>query len=503
MKRMGFKRKLRPFEVLDVSELKAIRGAIDQVLIKTGITVEDAEAQRFLEAHGCTVDQGNNRVRFTERIIHEALDHFPKSFGVAARDPENNWLCGHEDFTYIMSSNGMGSVDLETWQQREPTRKEFYDYMRVLDYLPHAHGIQTFPWFGFARVPTVMRMLENLAAKIRMSSKVTSEGSVKGNDRWAITMCQVVGMDLIMLVNPVAPLTLNRDSTEKIFRFTSADVPFLVNSGPMGGASAPATIAGSMTSCAAEHIAAMVYSHLVKPGARIFSNYMSMLQNMRTGAPFFAQVGNMLHDAANTQLWRSYGIPIMTSSPSWTNSKKIDFQAGYETAMAAAFSAISGATVIKFLGGLTQQLSAHPIKAIMDNDVAGMIIRFMGGITVNEETIALEVIDKVGPLPGQFLSTSHTLKWWKSEQYIPDVADLSSMTGWAKNGGKVMFDNALEKYRAILENHRPLPLTPQQEQEIEHILKDARGYYKDNGMISEEEWHLYQEDLASPDYPYA
>ena len=47
------------------------------------------------------------------------------------------------------------------------------------------------------------------------------------------------------------------------------------------------------------------------------------------------------------------------------------------------------------------------------------------------------------------------------------------------------------------------PLSPAQEEAIEGILQEAREYYRKAGLISDEEWRLYQEDLGSPDYPYA
>ena len=55
----------------------------------------------------------------------------------------------------------------------------------------------------------------------------------------------------------------------------------------------------------------------------------------------------------------------------------------------------------------------------------------------------------------------------------------------------------------ILSTHKPTPLPSEQEQAIEDILKDARHYYRKKGMISDEEWALYQKDFSSPNYPYA
>jgi trimethylamine--corrinoid protein Co-methyltransferase len=503
MSKMGFKRNLKPIEVLDESQLAMIREGITKVLVNTGATFEDEQALKFLESAGCKVDYASKRVRFTEKIINDCLEQTPSRFTVAARDPENNWLVGQDDFSYIGSSCALNSVDLDTWQPKEPTRKDFYDFIKVLDYLPNVHGILAFPYFGFAKVPQAMRLIESMAAKMRMTTKVCSEGSVMGNDHWIIEMGKLAGMDLIQLVNPVAPLTNTKEVTDKISDYAQKGVPFWMCSGPVGGATGPATIAGSLTTCTAEHLSGIIYAQLIKPGTKVLNNNQIMLQNMNTGSPYFAQAGNLLIDAAYNQLWRSYGVPTTTVSASWTSSKAIDFQAAYETAMAAMVAAYSGADVVWYQGGGAQQLTAHPIKAIMDDDVAGMIIRFMRGIDVSDETVATDLINEVGPLPGNFLSTSHTRKWWKQEQYLPKVADSTSFSGWVKGGSKTMFDKAREKFEFIISKHQPVALSAQIEQAVEDILQDARKYYRDHGMITDEEWRVYQEDLNSPNYPYA
>ncbi|GAH16942.1 unnamed protein product, partial [marine sediment metagenome] len=151
------------------------------------------------------------------------------------------------------------------------------------------------------------------------------------------------------------------------------------------------------------------------------------------------------------------------------------------------------------------ELTAHPLQAILDDDIAGMIGRFIEGVTVSNETIALDLIEQVGPIPGNYLNTAHTREWWKKEQFVPKVADELTYPEWMKTGKKDCLDYAKKRMEEILATHKvSIPLTPSQEEDIKRILNEARKYYREKGLISDEEWEVYQEKvLKSPDYPFA
>ena len=152
--------------------------------------------------------------------------------------------------------------------------------------------------------------------------------------------------------------------------------------------------------------------------------------------------------------------------------------------MLALVAAISGANLVWLYGTVYGELIAHPVQAIMDDDISGMIGRFLEGITVNDETLAIDLIEDVGPAPGFYLPREHTRKWWKKEQFMPTVADILTLPEWVKGGKKSCIDHAKEKMREILLTHKvSIPLTTSQEGDIEKILEDARKYYKKRGMM--------------------
>lgn len=173
-------------------------------------------------------------------------------------------------------------------------------------------------------------------------------------------------------------------------------------SGIMGG-TYPATHAGSLVTAVAEAMAAVTLIQLIKPRSRVTIGTFTFPQNMKAGSPAFGAIGIGLHAAAHNQIWRKYGIPIWNFAIGLSSSKRIDFQNGYERAINCLIAALSGANIIMLYGGVSSELTFHPLQAILDDDIAGMIGRFIEGIEVNDETLAIDLINDVGPIPGFYL----------------------------------------------------------------------------------------------------
>jgi hypothetical protein len=135
----------------------------------------------------------------------------------------------------------------------------------------------------------------------------------------------------------------------------------------------------------------------MRPGMRIEVKDFTYPQNMRTGSPAFANIGVSLHGVVFSQIWRRYGIPAgMTTA--YPSSKIPDFQCGYEKAIIALIAALSGINLQLVQGAIHGELTHHPVQAIIDDDLVGMIGRFLEGVEVSDETIALDLITQVGPI---------------------------------------------------------------------------------------------------------
>ena len=501
MAQKGFARNFKPLELLTEEQVEEIHKGTLEVLWVTGVRVEHEKALKLFESNGCKVDYEEMRVRIPPALVEECLRKCPSSFHVKARDSKDDLVFGGNSI-YFGAACGMKTVDTGTWEPQVPTRKENYDAVIVLDALPTLHFLPPYtPYFGFEDVPPCMAMTESFASRVRSSTKCVCTNSNNNADVFAIEMAQALGIELlgIGLISP--PLTISGASVEANYRFAAAGFPIRICSGDTMGATSPATIIGSTVSNNAEVISQVVLAQLIKPGTRVVVKDFIFPQNMKSGAPVFGAIETVSHNVVFNQIFRKYDIP-RASTTCFPSAKLPDYQCGYEKAIFIFAAALSGANYIEPHGGVFGELTHHPIQSILDNDLAGIIGRFIEGVTVNKETLATELIEEVGSGPDHFLNKAHTRKWWKLEQFVPWVADRLTYSEWMDSGKKTCLDYAREKMEEILATHKPTPLTSSQEEDIERILEEARRYYKEKGLITDEEMAAYRKSMASPNYPY-
>jgi len=139
--------------------------------------------------------------------------------------------------------------------------------------------------------------------------------------------------------------------------------------------------------------------------------------------------------------------------------------------------------MIVFHGGVTAELSYNPILSVIDDDIAMTIGKTIEGFEVSEETMAVDLIKEVGPVPGTFLNKNHTRTWWKKEYFMPKSADRLSFPEWQRTGKKGVIEKAKERMEQIMATHNVVPLSDSQDAEIDKILGQARKYYKEKGLL--------------------
>jgi trimethylamine--corrinoid protein Co-methyltransferase len=264
----------------------------------------------------------------------------------------------------------------------------------------------------------------------------------------------------------VSPLRYAEETVEVLIELLRKGAPVAISSAPQSGATSPASLAGSLVQINAEELSGIVLCNLVRPGARVLMGYVPSVADMRTGnfvggAPEFA-----LMNAAAAQLAHYYGIPIYNSS-SLSDSKVPDAQAGYEKGLTAAAAALAGSNYIHHAAGfLESMLCVAYEQYVIDDDINGSIMRMVRGIEVNEENLAVDLIDQVCKGEGHYLGSEQSMRLMSSEYYYPHTADRARREDWELAGALDMRERARSKAREILASHQAEPLTPETDRAI-------------------------------------
>jgi trimethylamine--corrinoid protein Co-methyltransferase len=160
-----------------------------------------------------------------------------------------------------------------------------------------------------------------------------------------------------------------------------------------------------------------------------------------------------------------------------SDSKTVDAQTAYEKSFAALAAASAGADFSDLFIGSTEAFNTYsPVQLMIDDEIASNALRFSKGIEVNEETLSVDVIAKVGPM-GNYLKQKDTLLRFRKEHLAPKLSDRWTRTKWRETGSKDTKKRAKERMVEILNSHHPEPLETEVKKNIDSLIKEYSKSY--------------------------
>jgi trimethylamine--corrinoid protein Co-methyltransferase len=169
--------------------------------------------------------------------------------------------------------------------------------------------------------------------------------------------------------------------------------------------------------------------------------------------------------AAMAQTAQYYRLPFFGTA-GCSDAKFPDAQAAAEAAFSCLSSALSGANLVHDSGWLDHGSVASPAYMVLVNEVLEMVNQYMQGIPVDDETLALDLMDRVGP-GGHYLHEDHTLKHFRNVWYS-ELFDRTIYDRWLERGAK-SFEERLREQTQEAMNHKPAPLDQDIIQELDRM----------------------------------
>lgn len=478
--------KKQMLRILEGRDVEAIHGATLEVLNRTGVLVNSEEALSLLERKkGLIVDRKTRIVRMPESVVMEAVKSCKKNFKFHARSEKNTF-----DVVDGTTKIGPGAecvyyIDPDTGRAESPTLADGIKCCRLLDALENVK-IAYVPTH-ISDVPDNIRRILSMMTGLIHSSKCTYGGSVDKNDvELAMRLGEAFYGDREELrkrplfcgyVDPISPLSHEHTMLEALLGYSAMDMPVFVTVMALAGGTAPASVAGLLVQQNAEVLSSIVIASCVTKSPRIIYGSVSCPLDMMTGmaatgAPEFSMIG-----VGAVQMAKFYGLP--SNMGVQTDSKVPDSQAAHEKAFAALAAAAAGADFSDLFYGAIEAFNTYsPIQLIIDDEIASNALRFAEGIDVNDETLSVDLINKVGPM-GSFLKQRDTMVRFRKEHLQPKVADRWTRTKWMSSGASDENARAKQRMKSILASHTPEPLEPEVRKNLDALLKE---YARDWGI---------------------
>ena len=469
---------MEPLKFLSNEDVQAMHEATLKIMQEVGVIWTHKPSLDILLGAGCTLN--GNRVCFPPELVMDSIAKANKRPVIRGRNGQVNELGGGN--LYFHNLGGARDVfDARTGTHHAATNEDAVNAVRLLDALPNCNTVT--PFFTPPDVSNEMMAMYMFRHALSNTVKpVQGPGIQFGHEvRYAVEMAAVVGIpahELTLSLSPVSPLTMHDIAAQAIMDMAKHGVIHANLPCPTGGATSPMTITGSVIQQSAESLAPLVLAQIIHPGCGVvYCGRLAMLEP-RTGL-LWAGVELGLSSAATVQLGHYYGFAVNVYGFS-TNAHTLDAQNAFERGLNAAIPALAGADELSGIGEMEAGVSGSFAQMVLDNELAGSVLRLRGGLSADAEHLAVDIIGNVMNGTRNFLGQKHTMKHLRAgEVALTKLAERNSWDTWeGKFERKQMADHATDEAERILREHTVPPLEPQQEQELDGILAAAEKEFE-------------------------
>lgn len=472
------------YELLNRDEIRMLHVAAMEVMERVGVMIQHDGALKSLKDAGASVDDKKRVVKIPEYLLRETLKKCPSRHQMTARNPKCNFVIGGGNSVLTNAFGAHYVNDLQTGQRRLSTVRDLDEFTRLSDYFDTVDYVK----------PNIMPqdvtqdvLQQTMALSMWKNTEkhcsflaITPEGW-----RDVIEMAKAfVGGEEEFRKQPhlidtgfnnVPPLKYTYEIVEMMLECAKYRIPFDISTGALASASGPVTLAGLIVQGTVENHAAVVLTELAGPGTPIMWGSCGTILDQRHGTAAFGSPEDGLIHAAMCQLAHYYGIPYYGAA-GVIDSKVPDAQAAYENMMNALVATLAGADVVHdaVYGIVEAGITGSYEQFAISHDICGAIKRIARGITVTKETLAVDVIAKVGHDMNHLTcdeALEFTKKHLRDEHWQPWVTDRTSRPDWEAKGSKDIVQRAREKVKKVLETHQIPPIDKDIEARMQEIIK--------------------------------
>jgi trimethylamine--corrinoid protein Co-methyltransferase len=460
---------LRSADIAQITE--AAFTVLEQIGIGDGIP-------QFLDAAaaaGCRVTE-DGRVYFPRSLIEDLIALAPSQITLYGREPRHDLELKGSRVHFGTAGAAISVLDLNTQTHRPSRLVDLYDFARLADQLDNIH------WFSRTVVATELSDPNELDINTAYATMAGTSKHIGTSFMQAANVAPTIEMFDMALggagrfrerpfcqlhaTTMVPPLRFSIDTAHVMAAALPHGMPINAITAGQAGATAPATLAGTLVQTTAETLGALAFVQLLAPGHPfIFSNW-PFVSDLRTGAMSGGSAEAGILNAAAAQIANFYDLPSGVAA-GMADSKVPDAQAGYEKGLTTVLAGLGGANLVyESFGMLSSLLTCSAEMMVIDDEILGAALRAVRGIEVTDATLSLDVIEAAVRGPGHYLGADQTLSVMESEYVYPSVGDRQSPDDWRDAGASDVWERARARARGLLADHFPDYIAPERDAAI-------------------------------------
>ncbi len=449
---------------LSREDKEKIHRAVLKILSQIGMKVHHDEALAILKDSGCAVT-ADGMVQIAEDLVLESLDSAPDNIAIYNREAEHVMdLGGHRSY-YGTGSDLIYALESETMQRHPCVLEDVARAARVADAMPNLDFIMSFAHPSDIPAPRAyLHSFQAMAANSVKPIVCTAADRRDLSEMWEIGRILRDGEEqlkakpyAIYYGEPVSPLQHAAESLDKLLFCAEKSMPVIYSPAPIAGSTAPMTVAGHVAQGLAECFCGLVIHQLKTKGAPFIMGMGPAVLDMATAQCSYNAPEYLLSYSAIIEMSHFYNLPNWGYAGT-TDSQIPDEQAAFEAGLETFIAEMAGSNLNHDVGYLDFGRTGSLDMIVILDEVIDQVRRLYRGIPVDDNTLALDVIQEVGA-EGNFLIHPHTLENMPSTQWRPELFNRAGYDKWQAAGSTSLLERAKKKLAQVLQDHRPIPLT--------------------------------------------
>ena len=465
---------LRPF-FLSSEKAKRIHAASLEVLQKTGVQLDHAEAESLCLDAGATKDK-EGRILIPPQLVEEALEKAPADIQIYDRDGQASILVRDGKTYFGPGSDALYNIDRKSGERRYSTLSDVANNVRLVD------GLAGFDFMMSMALPqdveekrlypaVFAEMVRNTHKPI-VTTLTTPEDLKSIHQIASIVAGGAAQLKLkpffLAYLEPISPLKMDHSSTQRLLYCAENEIPFMYAAGANSGTGAPITPEGGVAQGGAESLAGLVIAMLKNESAKFVYGANTSSIDMKSmlicyGAPEWYKTVAMYAD-----MGKLYNLPSWGTA-GCSDAFFVDAQAAMEAYEGIVVALQSGSTLVHDVGYLSHGELYDARMLVLTDAMIGRAKHLLKPVDLSQENLAVEVINQVARDDDLYLAQPHTAERYRESLWMPPAFIERRKTEEREDADEltVLLGEAVDW---ISTSHKPIALADSKADQIDQIL---------------------------------